>query len=86
MIRVLVVDDSPVAREYLVHIFESDPAIEVIGTAKDGSEAVKLAGKLRPDVVTMDIHMPVMNGLEATRRIMETYPDAHSHRERDMGP
>lgn len=69
-----MVDDSPVAREYLVHIFESDPAIGVIGTAKDGSEAVKLAAKLRPDVVTMDINMPVMNGLEATRRIMETCP------------
>ena len=74
VIRVLVVDDSPVAREYLVHIFESDPAIEVIGTAKDGGEAVKLAGELRPDVITMDINMPVMNGLEATRKIMETYP------------
>ena len=74
MIRVLVVDDSVVARAYLVHIFESDPAIEVIGTANDGGEAVRLAGKLRPDVVTMDIHMPVMNGLDATRRIMETYP------------
>ena len=74
MIKVLVVDDSPTAREYLVHIFESDPAITVIGTAQDGAEAVELANKLKPDVITMDIHMPFMNGIEATRRIMETNP------------
>jgi len=74
VIKVLVVDDSPTAREYLVHIFESDPAITVIGTAHDGAKAVELADKLKPDVVTMDIHMPFMNGIEATRKIMETNP------------
>jgi two-component system, chemotaxis family, protein-glutamate methylesterase/glutaminase len=74
MIKVFVVDDSPTAREYLVHIFESDPAIEVIGTAHDGAKAVELADKLKPDVITMDIHMPFMNGIEATRKIMETNP------------
>ena len=74
MIRVLIAEDSPTAREYLVHIFSSDPAIKVIGTALNGAEAVKLAERLKPDVITMDIHMPVMDGLEATRKIMQTHP------------
>ncbi len=74
MIKVLIVEDSPTARDYLVHIFSSDPGTEVIGTANDGAEAVKLAERLKPDVITMDIHMPVMDGLAATRRIMETHP------------
>ena len=74
MIKVLIVEDSPTARDYLVHIFSSDPGMKVIGTAKDGAEAVKLAERLKPDVITMDIHMPVMDGLAATRRIMETHP------------
>jgi two-component system chemotaxis response regulator CheB len=72
MIKVLVVDDSPVAREFLTHIFNSDPDMKVIGTAKNGEEAVKAVTELQPDVVTMDIHMPKMNGFESTLRIMET--------------
>ncbi len=74
MIKVLVVDDSATAREYLAHIFDSDPAITVIGCAKDGAGALELVQRLKPDVVTMDIHMPFMNGIEATRRIMESNP------------
>jgi two-component system, chemotaxis family, protein-glutamate methylesterase/glutaminase len=74
MIRVLVVEDSPVVKELLVHILDSDPAIEVAGTASNGEEAVEAAGRIKPDIITMDIHMPKMNGLDASRRIMETNP------------
>jgi two-component system, chemotaxis family, protein-glutamate methylesterase/glutaminase len=74
MIRVLVVEDSPTVRELLLGILSSDPAIEVVGTAKTGEEAMEAVQCIRPDVVTMDVHMPKMNGFDATRRIMETYP------------
>jgi two-component system chemotaxis response regulator CheB len=74
MIRVLVVEDSPVVREFLLFILGSDPAIRVVGTAHDGEEALDAVRRTRPDVITMDIHMPKLNGLEATRRIMETAP------------
>lgn len=74
MIKVLIVEDSPVAREFLTYVLTSDPAIQVVGTANNGVEALKALEKDRPDVITMDIHMPLMDGFEATRRIMETVP------------
>ncbi|MDO8596965.1 MAG: chemotaxis protein CheB, partial [Sulfuricaulis sp.] len=74
MIKVLVVEDSPVVREFLVHILGADPRIQVIGTASDGEQALEAVARKRPDVITMDIHVPKLDGLEATRRIMETHP------------
>lgn len=73
-IRALVVDDSDFQRGLIVGILESDPQIEVVGQAKDGLEAVEKTLELKPDVITMDIQMPVMNGLEATRQIMVQKP------------
>jgi len=74
MIRLLIVEDSPVARAILMFVLESDPEIQVVGSAADGSEAVEMVELLKPDVVTMDINMPRMNGLEATRHIMQVRP------------
>jgi two-component system chemotaxis response regulator CheB len=74
MIKVLIVEDSPSAQEFLAHILSSDPAIRVVGLANDGEEALRAVREKRPDVVTMDIHMPKMDGLEATRLIMESVP------------
>jgi two-component system, chemotaxis family, protein-glutamate methylesterase/glutaminase len=73
-IRVVIADDSLVAREMLSQILASDPGIEVVGLASNGLEAVELVERLRPNLVTMDIHMPKMNGLEATERIMAFHP------------
>jgi len=73
-IRVLIVDDSLVAREMLAQILATDPGIEVVGMARDGSEAVDAVAQLKPDLVTMDIHMPKMDGLAATERIMAYTP------------
>ncbi|HWM88255.1 MAG TPA: chemotaxis-specific protein-glutamate methyltransferase CheB [Kofleriaceae bacterium] len=74
MIRVLVVDDSPTARELLAAIFEADPDLAVVGMAADGDEAVEMTEALRPDVISMDAQMPRMGGLEATRVIMSRVP------------
>lgn len=73
-IRVLVVDDSSLVRKIITDILEKDPLIKVIGTASDGEEAVRLAAELDPDVITMDIEMPVLDGLTALKRIISTHP------------
>ncbi len=69
-VGVLVVDDQPLVRAGLRKVFEIDDGISVLGEAGDGAEAVTLAGQLRPDVVVMDIRMPRMDGLAATREIV----------------
>lgn len=74
MVRVLLADDSATVREYLAYLLGEDPALAVVGTARDGLEAVEQAERLKPDVIVMDVHMPRMNGYEATRRIMERVP------------
>jgi len=73
-IRILVVEDSAVVRELLVALFESVPEFQIVGTAGDGEEAIAAAARLRPDVITMDINMPRMNGFAATREIMQSQP------------
>lgn len=73
-VRVLLVDDSPLALAMLKRVLDADPRLEVIGTASDGINALEAVKTLSPDVVCTDFHMPRMNGLELTRRLMETTP------------
>jgi DNA-binding NarL/FixJ family response regulator len=75
-LRVLLAEDHAVVREGTRQIVEADPSIEVVGEAADGVEAVALASRLRPDVVLLDVHMPGLNGIEATRRMIADAPDA----------
>ena len=74
-IRVLMVDDHALFREGLRNIIESEPDFKVIGEASDGLEAIIKAGELKPDLVLMDVNMPVCDGLEATQQIKADFPD-----------
>jgi DNA-binding NarL/FixJ family response regulator len=76
MIRVLLADDHPVVRRGVAELLDAAPDITVVGAAVNGEEAVALAAQHRPDVVLMDISMPELDGIEATRRLLAVAPDA----------
>lgn len=73
--RVLLVDDNPIVRSYVRKLFESEPEFEVSGEATNGRDAIHQAGKLRPDLIVMDLSMPVMTGLDAAPLLHRTLPD-----------
>lgn len=75
-IKVLVVDDHTLFRKGLVNLLGQQKGIEVVGEAKDGEEAIRLAQSLKPDVILMDVKMPNRNGIQATQAIRETLPEA----------
>ena len=75
MIRVLICDDQWIVCEGLEAILDADPDLEVVGTAHDGAQALELIPETRPDVVLMDLKMPLMNGVQATQKIREQYPE-----------
>ncbi len=74
-IRVLVVDDHDLFRRGLMEVLDEEPDMDVIGEARNGKEAIEMAGKLNPDLVFMDLNMPGQNGIEATAYITQKWPD-----------
>lgn len=74
MIKILIVEDDPFLRLYIKKTLAMDPTIQIIGEAEDGGKAVELAASLAPDVITMDVGLPVQDGVAATRQIMARSP------------
>ncbi len=85
-IRILVCDDQDLIRAGYTTILSAQPGFDVVGQAGDGAEAVRLAARLQPDVVVMDVRMPVMDGIEATRRIVEADQEQAEQSGADAGP
>ncbi len=77
MVRVLICDDQVVVCEGLRAILSTSPGIEVVGVANDGEQALDCVLKMHPDVVLMDLKMPIMNGVQATQQIRKQFPDVH---------
>jgi len=75
MLKIIIVDDDALIRDSLTLILEMEAGFQVVGTAANGQEAVALCGSTQPDLVLMDVRMPVMDGVLGTRRIREQYPD-----------
>ena len=74
-IKVLIADDHPLIRQGLVKVIRLDPSLDVIGEAADGEEVIEKAAQLRPHIIIMDLNMPRMDGLEATKQIKQRFPD-----------
>jgi DNA-binding NarL/FixJ family response regulator len=75
VLRILMADDHPIVLAGLKALVEADPGLEIVGEARDGRTALRLALSLRPDVIVMDISMPEMNGIEVARALLAEHPD-----------
>lgn len=75
-IRILIVDDHTVVRDGLNALLSAEPGMDVVGTAGDGEEAIRLTGELKPDIILLDLVMPHMDGVQATRHIKQDHPDS----------
>ncbi|UOY91640.1 response regulator transcription factor [Ectobacillus sp. JY-23] len=75
MIKIMLVDDQELIRESLAFVLNTDPELEVVALAKNGQEAVELSKEKKPDIILMDIQMPIMDGITATKFIKATYPE-----------
>src|SRR5262245_7961894 len=73
-IKVLIVEDSPTVSRILTNLIDGDPSLRVVGVATDGAEAIRMTNRLQPNIITMDVNMPRMSGLEATEYIMAHQP------------
>jgi two-component system, NarL family, response regulator NreC len=83
-VRILIADDHPAIRTAVRHILREHPRFEVCGEAEDGARAIEEAQKLEPDVIVLDVTVPVLNGFEAAREIKEKLPTHNGHHEKEI--